>query len=69
MTDIHFDGDVASICTRATRYEDGDDQDDDNYHILKSTDMGVNWTVMYSDTVLNRTLTTDRGSPLSSHAF
>lgn len=61
VTDIYFDGDVAYICTRATKYEDGDDQDDDYYHILKSTDMGQNWTVMYSDTVLNRTLTTDRG--------
>ncbi len=61
VTDIYFDGDVAYICTRATKYEAGDHQDDDYYHILKSTDMGANWTVMYSDTVLNRTLTTDRG--------
>lgn len=60
VRDIYFDGDVAYICTRATKYF-ADENDDDYYHILKSTDMGQSWTVIYSDTVLNRTITTDRG--------
>lgn len=56
VNDIYFDGDVGYICTRATQ-----NNNDDIYHILKSTDLGQSWNILYSDTVLSRTVNTDRG--------
>ena len=59
VLDIHFDGTIGYVCTRTRPAQVGDN--DDIYRILKSTDLGDTWTVLYTDTVLDRTYTTDRG--------
>ena len=59
VLDIHFDGTIGYVCTRNRPAQVGDN--DDIYRILKSTDLGDTWTVLYTDTLLDRTYTTDRG--------
>jgi hypothetical protein len=56
VNDIYVDGNAGYICTRATA-----NSNDAIYHVLKSTDFGQSWNIIYSDTVLDLTVTSDRG--------
>ena len=59
IVDIHFNGTNGYVCTRTRPLNTQDD--DDIYRILKTTDLGDTWNILYADTVLDRTYTTDRG--------
>lgn len=58
VLDIDFDGYIGYVCTK--KYT-GLYNDDDIYRILKTTDLGDTWSILYADTIVNNMYTLDRG--------
>ncbi len=58
VRDIQFDGNTGYVCTRAVSNLNNDDY---IYRILKTTDLGASWSILYADTVFDSVYTTDRG--------
>ncbi len=58
VRDIQFDGNTGYICTRSVSNLNNNDY---LYRILKTTDLGTTWSVLYTDSVFDSVYTTDRG--------